>query len=102
MPDLTEKEYDVLDEYWTTHTPKLSGNGKGGVFITMAEKHGRDHILFVDDVTATWLRAKSFADRTTPEEIVRKLVHREITAAAWPDDAAAAIPRSVPAAANSL
>jgi hypothetical protein len=28
MPDLTNEEYDALDEYWTTHTPKVFGDGK--------------------------------------------------------------------------
>ena len=28
MPDMTDEEYDALDEYRTTHTPKLSDNGK--------------------------------------------------------------------------
>ena len=29
MPDLTEEEYDALDEYWTKNTPKLGPNGTG-------------------------------------------------------------------------
>ena len=36
MPDLTNEEYDAIDEYWTTHTPKLSGNGKSGFFARHA------------------------------------------------------------------
>ncbi|MDR3011706.1 MAG: hypothetical protein LBU70_00630 [Chitinispirillales bacterium] len=79
MQDLTDKEYDALDEYWTTHTPKLSGSGKGGVFAKLAE--GRDHILFVDDITAKWLQIKATASHTTPEAVVGELVRREMAAA---------------------
>jgi hypothetical protein len=32
MPDLTEEEYDALDEYWTKNTLKMSGDGKSGFF----------------------------------------------------------------------
>ena len=38
MPDLTDEEYDALDEYWTAHTPKVSGDGKSGFF---AKQTGR-------------------------------------------------------------
>ena len=29
MPDLTEEEYDALDEKWTKNTPKVGPNGTG-------------------------------------------------------------------------
>jgi hypothetical protein len=32
MPDLTEEEYDVLDEYWTENTPKIDTSKPG--FVT--------------------------------------------------------------------
>jgi hypothetical protein len=38
MPDLTDEEYDALDEYYTKNPPKLSGNGKSGFFAKHAEK----------------------------------------------------------------
>ncbi len=41
MRGLTDEEYDALDEYWTEHTPKLSGNGKSGFF---AQHSG--HVVF--------------------------------------------------------
>ena len=82
MPDLTNEEYDELDEYWTTHTPKLSGNGKGGTFAELAEREGRDHIVFVDDITAKWLRVKAAADLTTPEAVIGRLVRKEMAVAA--------------------
>jgi len=76
MPDLTDEEYDALDKYWTEHTPKLSGNGKSGFFA----KHS-GHVVFVDDLSADWLRIKAAAAHTTPEAIIGELVRREMTVA---------------------
>jgi hypothetical protein len=76
MPDLTDEEYDALDEYWTIHTPALSGDGKSGFFARRAEEGGV--LLFVDDLSATWLRIKAAARNTTPEVIVNELVRGEI------------------------
>jgi len=76
MPDLTDEEYDELDEYWTKHTPKLSGNGKSGFFA----KHS-GHVVFIDDLSAEWLRIKAAATHTTPEAIIGELVRKEIAAA---------------------
>jgi hypothetical protein len=76
MPDLTNEEYDALDEYWTEHTPKLSGNGKSGFFA----KHS-GHVIFVDDISAAWLRVKAVADNTTPEAIISKLVREQMSRA---------------------
>ena len=79
MPDLTNEEYDALDEYYTKNPPKLSGNGKSGFFAKRAEKG--DTLIFVDELSANWLRIKAEAGHTTPEAIIRKLVSKEITAA---------------------
>jgi len=79
MSDLTNEEYDALDEYWTVNTPKLSGNRKSG-FIAKHTKNG-EHLIFVDDITGTWLRAKAAAGHTTPEAIISDLVRKEIAAA---------------------
>ena len=73
MTDLTDEEYDVLDEYWTIHTPKVSGNGKNGFFA----KH-TGHVVFVDSLSADWLRIKAAANKTTPEVIIGELVRAEI------------------------
>jgi hypothetical protein len=56
MPDLTEEEYDALDELWTNNPPTVSGNGKSGFFM----QH-RGEIVLLDNVSAVWLRAKSEA-----------------------------------------
>ncbi|MCL2205982.1 MAG: hypothetical protein FWB82_05625 [Treponema sp.] len=79
MPDMTDEEYDALDEYWTKNTPRLSGNGKSGFF---AKNSGR--VIFIDDLSADWLRIKAASCHTTPEAIVGELVRKEIAAASPP------------------
>jgi hypothetical protein len=74
MPDLTEKEYDALDEYWTKNTPKVSGDGKSGFFA----KHGA--VVILDDVSATYLRVKSSTTRKTPSELISEMVREKIEA----------------------
>ena len=80
MPDLTDEEYDALDEYYTKNPPKLSGNGKCGFFAKHAEKGNT--LIFVDDLSANWLRIKAEATNTTPEAIIRQLVSKEIASSA--------------------
>ena len=79
MPDMTDEEYDALDEYYTKNPPKLSGNGKSGFFAKHAEKGSA--LLFIDDLSANWLRIKAASDHTTPEAIIGELVRKEIAAA---------------------
>jgi len=79
MPDLTDEEYDALDEYYTKNPPKLSGNGKSGFFAKQTKKGNT--LIFIDDLSANWLRIKAEADNTTPDVIIRQLVFKEITAA---------------------
>ena len=75
MPDLTNEEYDTLDEYWTVNTPKLSGNGKSGFFA----KH-TGQVVFIDSFSADWLRIKAAARNTTPDVIIGELVRKELAA----------------------
>ena len=61
--DLTDEEYDALDEYYTKNPLKLSGNGKSGFFAKHAEKGNT--VIFIDDLSANWLRIKAEATNTT-------------------------------------
>jgi len=79
MPDLTEKEYDALDEFYTQNPPKLSGNGKSGFFAKHAQKGNT--LIFVDDLCATWLRVKAEATNSTPEAIIHQLICKEMALA---------------------
>ena len=73
MPDLTEEEYDALDELWTHNPPKVSGDGKSGFFM----KH-KNEIVILDNVSATWLRLKSETSRKSATEIISELVREKI------------------------
>jgi hypothetical protein len=77
MPDMTNEEYDALDEELTRTTPKVSGNGKGGFFM----QH-RDEIVILDRVSAAWLRAKADTTHHTPSELIGELVREKIAASA--------------------
>jgi hypothetical protein len=77
MPDMTEEEYDALDELWTKNPPLVSGDGRSGFFM----KH-KNEIVILDDISSTWLRLKSEATKKTPAEIISEMVHERITALA--------------------
>jgi len=80
MPDMTDEEYNALDEYYTKNPPKLSGDGKSGFFAKHAEKGNT--LIFVDNLSADWLRIKAIANNTTPEAIISELVRKEMLMAA--------------------
>ena len=75
MPDLTEKEYDDLDELLTKTTPKVSGDGRGGFFM----KH-KGNIIIVSDVSAAYLRSRADAVHKTPSEIIDEMVLEQMRA----------------------
>jgi len=77
MPDLTEEEYDALDEYYTKNPPKVSGDGKSGFFM----KH-KGNIIIVNDITAAYLRARADTVHKTPSELVDEMVQERINASA--------------------
>ena len=80
MAEMTEEEAWALDEYWTEHTPKLSGDGKSGFFARHQEQGST--LVFLDHVSATWLRVKAEAAHKTPTDIIAELVREKIAAAA--------------------
>ena len=77
MPDLTEEEYDALDELWTNNPPKVTGDGKDGFFM----KH-KDEIVILDSVSIAWLKVKSEITHKTAAEIIGDLVREKIVATA--------------------
>ena len=76
MADLTEEEYDALDDYYTKNPPKVSGDGKSGFFM----KH-KGHVIIINDVSAAYLRARADAVHKTPSELVDEMIHEKIAAA---------------------
>ena len=74
MPDLTEEEYDALDELLTKTTPKVTGDGKSGFFMK-----NKGNVIILSDISATYLRARADATRKTPSEIIDEMVQEQIS-----------------------
>ena len=81
MPDMTEEEYDALEELWTKNPPKVTGDGKSGFFM----KH-KNEIVILDNVSAVWLRLKSELTHKSTTEIIGELVREKIAAEMAPAD----------------
>ena len=73
MPRMTDEEADALDELVTKHPPKVSGNGKSGIFM----KH-KGNIIILDDVSATWLRVASESAHKSPSEFVNEMIREKM------------------------
>jgi len=76
MPDMTEEEYDALDELWTKNPPKVSGDGKSGFFM----QH-KNEIVILDEVSSTWLQLKAEITKKTTTEIIGEMVREKLAAA---------------------
>ncbi|GHU82665.1 hypothetical protein FACS189468_7110 [Spirochaetia bacterium] len=74
MPDLTEEEYDALDELWTKTSPKLGPNGSG--FISRRELR----LMGLDNLSRDYLLTKAYATSKSPAEIIGELVREKIAA----------------------
>jgi hypothetical protein len=73
MPDMTDEEYDDLDELWKKTIPPIK-KGAGGGFFT---EH-RAQMIVLDELTARILNAKAMATRQTPSELVTAMVRKEL------------------------
>jgi hypothetical protein len=82
MPDMTEEEYDALDEKWTKNPPKPGPNGTGffaqrkAALVSQAARS-----ITVDSFTADYLLTKAIATNKTPADIIGELVQKQIAAA---------------------
>jgi hypothetical protein len=74
MADMTDDEYDELDERWTRTTPKVNF-ARPGVFARQ-----RTLLEILDKVTASYIIAKAEATNQTPAQFIGKMAHQEITA----------------------
>ncbi len=74
MRDMTDEEYDALDERLTNSVPVLGPNGTG-----FFSRKGFQ-VVGLDEDTAKILNAKAIASRQTPSEIIASLIRRELTA----------------------
>jgi hypothetical protein len=81
MRDLTEEEYDALDEYYTKNPPKADPSKNGTGFFTRQKAASAARSITVDSVTADYLLSKASAAHKTPAEIISDMVQRELAAA---------------------
>jgi len=75
MADLTEEEYDALDEKWTKNPPKPGPNGTGFFAqrkMALDEQAARS--ITVDSFIADYLLAKAIEAHKTPAEIISDMV----------------------------
>jgi hypothetical protein len=76
MKDLTDEEYDALDEELTRTIPKLGPNGTGFLSQREARRMG------LDNLSVNYLWTKAVADHKTPAQIIGELVRKEIALSA--------------------
>ncbi|MCL2602033.1 MAG: hypothetical protein FWD91_04375 [Treponema sp.] len=74
MVDMTDAEYDALDERWTKTTPKVNFE-RPGVFARQ-----RALLEVLDKVTSSYIIAQAESTNQTPAQVIGKIVHREISA----------------------
>jgi len=72
--DMTDDEYDALDELLTKTTPKIK-KGTGGFFT-----ENRTRMLLLDETTVRILDARAKAMRQTPTEFISQLIRKELAA----------------------
>jgi hypothetical protein len=75
MKDMTDEEYDALDERLTRTVPTLGPNGEG-----FFSRKGVQ-VISLDGETARILNAKALATRQTPSEVIASLIRETLTAA---------------------
>jgi len=74
MPDLTDKEYDELDERWTRTTPKVNFD-RPGVFARQ-----RTLLEILDKVSANYIMSRAEATNQTPAQVIGRIVRQKIEA----------------------
>ena len=72
MADMTDEEYDALDELWTKTTPKVNF-ARPGVFARQ-----RALLEVLDKIAASYIMTRAEATNQTPAQVISKIVRREI------------------------
>jgi hypothetical protein len=73
--DMTDEEYDVLDEEMTRTVPKLGPNGTG--WLEQRELR----LMGMSNTTVNYIFTKATVDHKTPAQIIDELVDKEIASA---------------------
>jgi hypothetical protein len=74
--DMTDEEYDALDEEMTRTVPRIGPNGTG--WLEQREMR----LMGLSNMSVYYLLTKAKADNKTPAQIINELVSKEIAAAA--------------------
>ena len=74
--DMTDEEYDALDEELTRTVPKLGPNGSG--WLSQRELR----ISGLSTMTVNYLLTKAAADNKSPVQIIEELVREKVIASA--------------------
>jgi len=74
MADMTDEEYDALDERWTKSTPRVNF-AKPGIFARQ-----RALLDVLDKVSASYIMTRAEATNQTPAQVISRIVHQEIAA----------------------
>ena len=74
MADMSDEEYDALDEHWTKITPKVNF-ARPGLFARQ-----RALLEVLDTVTASYIMTRAEATNQTPAQVINKIVQQEIAA----------------------
>ena len=72
MRDMTEEEYDALDERLTKNPPEIDVTGVG-----FFSRKGFQ-MVGLDETSAKILNAKAIASRQTPSEIIASMLRKEL------------------------
>ncbi|MDR1419044.1 MAG: hypothetical protein LBI86_01600 [Treponema sp.] len=78
MAEMTDKEAEYWDEYYTQNPPKTDP-AKPGIFAQNV-----DHMVILDDLSINYLRSRAEAARKTPSQIISELIRGEIARNAEP------------------
>jgi hypothetical protein len=79
MTDLTDAEYDALDEQWTRDPPKPGPNGTGFFMRRKAALDAQSaRSITVDSVTADYLLTMAIAGHKTPADVISELVREKV------------------------
>ncbi|AEF83652.1 hypothetical protein TREPR_0871 [Treponema primitia ZAS-2] len=76
MQDITDREGEALDEYYTTHLPTTDPS-KGGVTTRQGFR-----MVALDRLSEDYLVTRAIATHKTPTEIIGELVREKIAASA--------------------
>jgi len=75
MKNLTDEEYDALDEYYTKNMPKVDFSKNGGY------TKKTPNVVIVDEFSGKWLLIKALETQKSTIEIIHEMIEKEIAAA---------------------